>query len=237
MAIINGSCGRITPQVTAKALAADEEHIPDCPVFLKGIEEFKKHNQDRLIVPFTLQSAMKIGTFLWKERLIRLAEEQREAEEETEEAGVLKAQQPKKKKRSRVRSWSPEKIAAALNHNLRIGTYMIRRSRWLCLLTESSLAWEVSGETKGRKNLVTFQNGLAHFGRPIPPNTEIPVPPLFSKSRLARQNNFDTFTYDRMRIVTTELRRILGENRCAELLIRPECLLKSDQLRRILPWV
>jgi len=88
-----------------------------------------------------------------------------------------------------------------------------------------------------RINLVVFKNGLPCFEDPIPSSQEIPLPTGYWKSSLAKQQNFDIFTYDRLRILTNEIRRILEEDRTATLRLGPKLLLKSEQLREVLKWV
>jgi DNA polymerase-3 subunit epsilon len=232
---LNGSRNPLDPRIFAKILATSEEYIPDTDSFQKGIEEFKKINRDRLSSPMTLPSVMKLGTFLWKERLERLSEEDRESEEE--EILVLKPEPTDKTKKSRKIRWSPETVAKALTSIVRTGVYMIRRSRWFYLLTESSLAWEGRGKGHGQKNLIFFVNGQAHPQTPIPLSTSIPHPPGWRKTREEKQKNFDLFTYDRMRIVNTEIRRLLKEDRSVELCLGPDFRLDSERLRKILQWV
>ncbi|MEE8378598.1 MAG: hypothetical protein V3R45_09495 [Candidatus Aminicenantaceae bacterium] len=74
-----------------------------------------------------------------------------------------------------------------------------------------------------------------------PPEEYAPESLLFItgywKSSLAKQHNFDVFTYDRLRILSTEIRRILDEKRTVTLRFGPKLWLKSEQLREILKWV
>jgi hypothetical protein len=62
-------------------------------------------------------------------------------------------------------------------------------------------------------------------------------PPGHINSFRVRQNNIDLITYDRMRVVTTELRRILSEGRDMELCLRPEVTLGPQELIKALRWV
>jgi hypothetical protein len=120
---------------------------------------------------------------------------------------------------------------------VRVGTYLIRRTRWYYLLTESSLVWEEQESGKDRKYLLVIRNGRPCFEDPIPVHKEIPLPPVRRKSNLEKQSNFDLFTYDRMGIVTTEIRKILKENKKVELRLRPNLSLNPAQLERILQWI
>jgi hypothetical protein len=44
-------------------------------------------------------------------------------------------------------------------------------------------------------------------------------------------------TYDRLRVLTTELRRLLSENRSVELSLRPTVILRNEELKKALQWV
>jgi DNA polymerase-3 subunit epsilon len=234
--ILNDAADPITREAMGLALDTPNEYLPEMELFLQGIEEFKINNQDRLILPATFQSLIKFGSLLWKEKIERATEKEEEAAEE-EETPVLKLLPPETKKKAQKIRWTTENISKRLTHMVRVGTYLIRRARWYYLLTESSLAWEELGSEKGRKYLLMIRNGRPYFGDAIPIHQEIPLPPGCRKSNLEKQRNFDLFTYDRMGIVTTEIRRILKENRDVELRFSSASSLKSDQLKKILQWI
>jgi len=234
--ILNNAADPITREMMGLALEASNEYLPEKELFLQGIEEFKINNQDKLKLPPTFQSLMKFGSLLWKEKIEIAAEKEEEAAEE-EETLVLKLVPPETKKKSQKIRWTSENISKRLRHMVRVGTYLIRRTRWYYLLTESSLAWEEQGSGKDRKYLLVIRNGRPCFEDPIPVHKEIPLAPGHPKSNLEKQRNFDLFTYDRMGIITTEIRRFLKENKDVELRFGSDISLKSDQLKKILQWI
>ena len=236
MDFLNGKISHITPEIIKKTLAASEEYSPESALFLKGLQEFKKQNNNLLKIPVTFQSLLKLGSILWKKNLVKQAKRRLQSEV-AKNMLVLKTDPPKKKKKNRSVFWTPESLAKTLSHIIRIGTFQIRRSRWLYLLTESTLIWERREEGSDWNNLVVFKNGLPCFEDPISASQEPPLPIGYGKSSLEKQNNFDVFTYDRMKILTTEIRRILEEERTVLLRLGPKLLLKSDQLRDVLKWV
>jgi hypothetical protein len=63
------------------------------------------------------------------------------------------------------------------------------------------------------------------------------IPKGHNKSTIERQANFDISTYDRMRIITTEMRRIVHEGHDIDLYLHPGIKLKKGQLEKILKWV
>jgi hypothetical protein len=52
-----------------------------------------------------------------------------------------------------------------------------------------------------------------------------------------RQKHLSLITYDRLRILTTELRRLISENRPIELCLGPTVTLGNDNLKKALRWV
>ena len=101
----------------------------------------------------------------------------------------------------------------------------------------SSLAWQSNDTDDRRKNLVVFENGAVSYRDYLPEDKEIPVPPGHSKRIKERQKNFNVMTYDRMRVVTTELRRLVDEGREIELRLSPTSIVWCENLARILKWV
>jgi hypothetical protein len=122
---------------------------------------------------------------------------------------------------------------------IRHGAHLIRRSRWFCLLSEASLAWK-TGKTSGEnRRLLIFQGGTVLQREDIAPDAPMPSPPDFQKNFAARQQNFDLMTYDRMRVLTTELRRIAADDtdRHVQLRLSPKVVLERQQLLNLLKWV
>jgi len=236
MDFLNGKLSLITPEIIQKILATPEEYSPEPILFLDGLKEFKKQKNDVLKIPATFPSLLKMGSFLWKEKLTEQAERRLQTEEEKNSL-VLKPDPPQKKKKNTSIHWTPENLAKVLSHIIRIGSYQIRRSRWLCLLTESSLIWESRERGTDWKNLVVIQGGRPCFKDPIRSSQDPPPLTEQEKSFLEKQNNFDIFTYDRMRILCTEIRRILQEEREVRLNLGPKLSLNSAQLREVLKWV
>jgi hypothetical protein len=117
------------------------------------------------------------------------------------------------------------------------GAHLIRRARWFCLLSESALAWASADNPDTCNNLIVFEKGLIRDRHDLHVAKEIPVPPGFAKAFHARQKNFDLIAYDRLRVVTTELRRIIFEGRRIELRLSPTVSLKRNELKKALKWV
>jgi hypothetical protein len=133
--------------------------------------------------------------------------------------------------------WTPEAVARSLGYMILHGAHLIRRARWFCLLSESSLAWEAGGRPGGMKNLIILESGSVIKQNSIAITEKVPVPPGFDRSFPRRQKNLSLITYDRLRVLTTELRRLISENRPIELCLGPTVTLGNQKLRKALRWV
>ena len=135
------------------------------------------------------------------------------------------------------RVWTPEAVARSMGHMVLHGAHLIRRARWFCLLSESSLAWEASGGPEAFKNLIILKGGSVIDQGTMEITEDIPVPSGFDRRFPRRQKYLNLVTYDRLRVLTTELRRLISENRPIELRLRPTVALGNDELKRALRWV
>jgi len=115
--------------------------------------------------------------------------------------------------------------------------HLIRRARWFCLLSESSLSWSSADHRDNFKRLVVFENGSVFKRNNVKTGEETPIPPGCAKSFRVRQKNINLITYDRLRVVTTELRRLLSEGRDIELRLSPKVTLNRREVMRALRWV
>jgi hypothetical protein len=52
-----------------------------------------------------------------------------------------------------------------------------------------------------------------------------------------RQKVFDITTYERLRVITTELRRLVNGGRHIEVWLKPTARLNRRHLANLLPWV
>jgi DNA polymerase-3 subunit epsilon len=105
------------------------------------------------------------------------------------------------------------------------------------MLSESTLAWTAPDKPEIKKTMLVFEKGNIFERAQIMAAAEIPTPPGFGKSFCARRGNIDLVTYDRLRVITTELRRIIAEGRHVDLRLNPKVTLRRQQLEKALRWV
>jgi DNA polymerase-3 subunit epsilon len=148
---------------------------PGC--YKAGLKLFKKRHR----VPFQPEPLLRLGGFFW------IVEEVEDDDEE-----------------ERSHTWDPEMVAGFLEGTLRHAAHMLRRSRWLHHLSDSTLEWQTRTGTQRK---------------------------LVQTSR-----NFDITLYDRLRVLTTELKRLTSENRPLQLNLSRNSL-DTRHLARVLKWL
>jgi len=213
-------------------LALPPAYAPDIDCLKQGLDRFRRLYGTRPPGQSALRFLTGLGAQLWQARLdaAALAETIEEQPGEADDPD----EPPDKSEDDRV--WTPEAVAGAVERMILHSARLIRRARWFCLLSESTLVWTASQRPE-KKTMLVFETGdileRAEIRTAAPP----PPPPGFGKPFRARRQNIDLITYDRLRVVTTELRRILAEGRTIELRLSPRVTLRRQELKKALRWV
>ena len=214
-------------------LGVSQAYAPEPDCLVEGLAFFRRKHRKRLKNPSVMRILVGLGRELWNERLKTLektkSEVMAEQIEETPDDQELEIEDKP--------TWTPEAVARGIEHSIMHGAHLLRRARWLCLLSESSLAWEARKAEDHRKTVLMFENGVVGSREELPAEKETPLSPGYSKRIPERQKIFDLATYERLRVVTTELRRLVGESRKIELRLNPTAVLSRCQLIKLLPWV
>jgi len=206
-----------------------DEYAPALLVFREGLAEFIQRYETELRPNSLFRNFIRLGAMFWKKRL-EAADGAILEEDDLIEEGIDEIE-------GEEWEWTPDAVANAVEGVVRRSVHLIRRARWFCLLSESSLVWERRQKEISDRNVLEFhkgklvRKGILNDGEPTP------VPSGYQRSTLLRQRSFNVMTYDRMRVVTTEIRRLLSEGRDVELCLRPNTLLKHKSLKRFLLWV
>jgi len=227
--LLNAKIKKITPRLIEELLDCPPEYSPEKQCFISGFETFKKEFCVSIETPVTLNKMMKWGTQFWQEKLI----------EKESDIAIRDAEETQKDEDQKEieEGWTPERVFKTLKRKIRMDSYQMRRSRWFCRLSESRLAWTNTNGAEEDKNVLLFENGTIQSNNSDPLSKISEIPPGHQKTLNQRQANFDIATYDRMRIVTTEMRRIIQEGRDIELTFHPGSILNKQQLEKILKWI
>jgi DNA polymerase-3 subunit epsilon len=214
-------------------LALPPEYAPEIDCLKEGFEIFRELHRSHLINQAPLRFLTGLGAKLWQEKL----EAADLAETDPERQNNMDDLNEQQQESGDVQAWTPEAVAGAIDAMIRHSAYLIRRARWFCLLSESSVVWNSAGRTGQTNNLVVFENGAVVKQGECNVTAKTMPPPGYANSFRARQKNVDLITYDRLRVVTTEIRRILSEGRNIELCLGPKVTLGPKELIKALRWV
>ncbi|MGF1468281.1 MAG: GIY-YIG nuclease family protein [Sandaracinaceae bacterium] len=131
----------------------------------------------------------------------------------------------------RAEGWTPEEVCASLEDRLREALLALRRARWLLRLVEASVAWR---ERTSRRLLEVRRAQVAGVrwledGEPVPP------PPGAGARAAGRRAALATRApYDRLRILTTELRRLAAAGASPEVHLGRRAVVRGPALARLL---
>lgn len=192
----------------------------------QGLLHFRQRHVRYLKNTSVARACLLIGQALWQQRVLLPDPDQQDDDAADERTENFK--------------WTPVAVAELFDSILLRSTHWIRRSHWLCWLSEAVIIWDCARgpSAKTGQQHVTLQNGnLTGAGRRKENPNEILVPPGWAVERLSRQRKIDLKTYDRLRVVTTELRRLLAEDRSVEIYLRPGVCLPNARLSRLLQWI
>jgi DNA polymerase-3 subunit epsilon len=191
---------------------------PPAPVFDAGLALLRAtHGELRAGIDH--RRILRVGGRLWREgrRLQRDDEEQDEEQSED------------------VDTWTPALVVAGLEWLALRGALAARRARWLTALVESTLVWSEPPVDGAR--LLVIEDGEIARRESIEPGSEPPVPAGHARSRSERHASFTVARLDRLRVLTTELKRLVSKSQPVALRLGPLATLSGGQLGRVLAWL
>ena len=216
-----------------KLMGLAPEDAPDPACLQEGLAIFREDHHKLQQNQSPLRLLTGLGAGLWRQRVeaTETAEASGEESKDNDDDDLQAEDSPAE------RVWTPEAVAKYIDHRVMHSAHLIRRARWFCLLSESSLAWETAGRPGQLKTLIVLESGAVIKRDALQAAERVPVPPRFDRSFHERQKHLSLITYDRLRVLTTELRRLIAQNRPIELRLRPTVALRNDELKKALRWV
>ncbi len=206
-------------------LAMPQRYCPDHACMLLGLDRFRDIYDELLHGPRILYGLLKVGRLSWIDKMNRHAVE------------MPGDDQPPPETKPEPFSWTPDAVAKSMTANLRHCSFLIRRARWLAILSESAVAWQVRDSRADQFNVMIInegkivKRGFSHRQHPLP------VPPGVDTPLMRRRCNLDLPAYDRLRVLTTELRRLLSEKRPVCIRLNRRVYLYEEQLGRLMQWI
>jgi DNA polymerase-3 subunit epsilon len=190
---------------------------PPVPVFDAGVRLLRGAHRE-LAEGIDPRRLLRFGGRLWREgRRLR-------DEEDDEDEGVEPAH-----------TWTPELVAAGLEWLALRGALAARRARWLTALVESTLVWTEPPVPGAR--LLVVEDGEIAVRSHVEPGAEPPVPGGHARTRQERHAGFTVARLDRLRVLTTELKRLVSKGHPVTLRLAPDTTFSGPRLARILAWL
>jgi DNA polymerase-3 subunit epsilon len=202
----------------ACAVGTAERWAPDESVFRDGLGAFA--DRHRVAIPSSL-AIVRRSLVAAAKRLI--VESKSDAEDDVEE---VEAGDPW--------VWDTDRVVRHLERATSHGYQLLQRARWLCLLCESVVVFR--DPPCDRVRLFVLSEGHIIEARDVasgePPFEKGPLRPFH-----ARRTTFDRHKYDRLRTLTTELKRVLRDGGTAEVRVGRNRWLRGTALDALLSWV
>jgi DNA polymerase-3 subunit epsilon len=217
-------CGEMaTPTLRARAVETAERWAPDEATFAAGFAMFlAKYG----LTGFPATSAATAPVIAAARRTLvatarRLLSAKMESPEDEGPSSDV----------SELRAWDEPRVVRHLERGVMNGYRLLQRARWLRLLYESAIVFR-EPEGDAARVLVVRDGRIADARDPMPGE---PIPTLQSARPLReRRATFDRTQYDRLRTLTSELKRVLRDGGTVEVRIGRSRWLRGDKLTSIL---
>jgi DNA polymerase-3 subunit epsilon len=159
---------------------------------------------------------LRLGTRLWREG-------RRDHDVDADEEGYA------------VAAWTPELVQRALEWLALRGAHARRRAIWLTRLVEASVVWTEPGAAVRR--LLLVEGGDVTLRADVTDDTTPPVPSEYARPVAARREAFTLARFDRLRVLSTELKRLVAAGAPVALRLGAGTPLAGERLASVLWWV
>lgn len=174
----------------------------------------------------TFASLLRLGATLWR-RYLEESDDEQQADRDPADRSEQEFERP----------WDEARVVEALESMVRHQARLVRRGHLLCILSESTVAYSLRGDGDQPRRLLVIERGFVTSATTLAEAQEIPSPPGAHHGWRQRQRAFDGATLDRLRVLTTELRRLVSDGTPVEVRLGPKAFLSSRGLERRLRWV
>jgi hypothetical protein len=129
----------------------------------------------------------------------------------------------------------PEDIQSDLERVALRAALARRRAKWVTRLVDAAIVWQEPGSDRAR--LIVIEHGEIITRAWVDPDTAPPIPPGHARRRDARHEGFTVARFDRLRVLMTELKRLLAEGAPVALRVGERPALTGARLAAALSWV
>jgi hypothetical protein len=159
---------------------------------------------------------LRLGTRLWREGR---RDHDVDADEETRA----------------ITAWTPELVRRSLEWLTLRAALARRRAIWLTRLVDASVVWTEPGSVVTR--LVIIEGGEICLNADVDTTATPPIPPGYTRSLAARREAFTVARFDRLRVLSTELKRLVAASAPVSVRLGVSPPLEDDRLGAVLWWV
>jgi DNA polymerase-3 subunit epsilon len=162
---------------------------------------------------------LRLGTRLWREG-------RRDRDVDEDDANEMGRD---------VTVWPPEFVQVSLEWLALRAALARRRAIWFTRLFDSSVVWREPGDSGTR--LLVIEKGEVALSASVDANAPPPIPPGYCRPAAARREAFTVASFDRLRVLTTELKRLIAAAAPVALRVGVGQALDEARLASALWWV
>ena len=194
---------------------------PDAPTFQAGYERLCAAHEELSRLDLSPHARLlRLGTRLWREgRRDRDVDDDQDATET--DRGVA--------------AWTPELVHVSLEWLALRAALARRRALWLTRLVDASLVWREPGTARAR--MMVIEGGEIVLCSDGDTGGTPPIPPGYQRPVRVRREVFTIACFDRLRVLTTELKRLVAAGAPAALRFGIAPPLADARLAAALWWV
>ena len=131
--------------------------------------------------------------------------------------------------------WTPEFVHVSLEWLALRAALARRRAIWLTRLFDSSVVWREPVDSCAR--LMVIENSEVVLSGTVDAHATPPIPPGYRRPVAARREAFTLASFDRLRVLTTELKRLIAAGAPVALRLGVGPALDESRLASALWWV
>jgi hypothetical protein len=131
--------------------------------------------------------------------------------------------------------WTPEFVQVSLEWLALRAALARRRAIWLTRLFDSTLMWREPGDSCAR--LMMIEEGEVALRTAVDASAPPPIPPGYLRPMAARREAFTVASFDRLRVLTTELKRLIAAGAAVALRLGVGPALDKSRLASALWWL
>jgi DNA polymerase-3 subunit epsilon len=131
--------------------------------------------------------------------------------------------------------WTPEFVQVSLEWLALRAALARRRAIWLTRLVDSSVVWREPGDHCTR--LIVIYKGEVALNAVVDASAPPPIPPGYGRPVAARREAFTLASFDRLRVLTTELKRLIAAGAPVSVRLGVGPALDESRLASALWWV